>query len=365
MSAKRRILLYLGHPAHFHNLKIVARKLTEQGCLVLFVAREKDVLFRLLENSPVETVFLPSRKSNSKLGLIGNILQREWRMWKIIRRFKPDVMAGTDLVIAHIGRLTGTPSILINEDDLDQVPHFARLGVRFADLNLAPSVCRVRGYEKNTWVYNSYHELAYLHPDHFVPNPQNLAPYLDPERPFFILRFAQLTAHHDDGKTGITDELAAQLIDMLEPLGDVYITSERPLAKNFEKYRISFPPHLMHDALAAAQLYIGDSQTMAAEAAVLGTPSLRFNDFVGKLSYLEELEHKYQLTFGFTTNYPDQLLIKVVEVLETSDIQKIWEARRSEMLKDKENLAQIWTQLLLEYPRNKHIKGFSPAKPKR
>lgn len=29
---------------------------------------------------------------------------------------------------------------------------------------------------------------------------------------------------------------------------------------------------------------------MAAEATILGTPSIRFNDFVGKLGYLEELE---------------------------------------------------------------------------
>ncbi len=35
---------------------------------------------------------------------------------------------------------------------------------------------------------------------------------------------------------------------------------------------------------------------MIAEAAVLGTPSIRFNDFVGKLGYLEDLEHKYGLT---------------------------------------------------------------------
>lgn len=362
MSTNRRILLYLGHPAHYHNLKVVARNLTEQGCKVLFVAREKDVLFRLLENSSVETVFLPSRKSNSRIGLIGNVLQREWRMWKIVRRFKPDIMAGTDLVIAHIGRLTRIPSVLINEDDLDQVPLFARFGVRFADLNLAPSVCRVRGYEKNTWLYDSYHELAYLHPDHFASDPQKLTPYIDSDRPFFILRFAQLTAHHDAGKTGITDELAAKLIEILKPHGNVYITSERPLEKKFEKYRIGFPPHLMHDALAAAQLYIGDSQTMAAEAAVLGTPSLRFNDFVSKLSYLEELEHKYRLTYGIKTNCPDGLLHKVNELVTSQHTQKEWELRRNEMLRDKVNLADMWTQLLLEYPKNMQFEGFRPAK---
>jgi predicted glycosyltransferase len=50
-------------------------------------------------------------------------------------------------------------------------------------------------------------------------------------------------------------------------------------------------------------MYIGDSQTMTAEAAVLGTPAIRFNDFVGELSYLEELEYTFDLTYGIKTNF--------------------------------------------------------------
>ena len=58
----------------------------------------------------------------------------------------------------------------------------------------------------------------------------------------------------------------------------------------FEKYRIKINPLDMHHVMAFASLYIGDSQTMAAEAGVLGVPFVRFNDFVGRLSYLHELE---------------------------------------------------------------------------
>ena len=72
----------------------------------------------------------------------------------------------------------------------------------------------------------------------------------------------------------------------------------------------------MHHALYYADIYIGDSQTMTAEAAVLGTPALRFNDFVGKLSYLEELEHKYELTYGIKTSEPEKLYEKIREILK-------------------------------------------------
>ena len=57
----------------------------------------------------------------------------------------------------------------------------------------------------------------------------------------------------------------------------------------------------MHHIMAFAKMYIGDSQTMAAEAGVLGTPFVRFNDFVGRIGYLRELEDVYNLGYGVKT----------------------------------------------------------------
>ena len=116
--------------------------------------------------------------------------------------------------------------------------------------------------------------------------------------PFFIMRFASLNAHHDSGIKGINTEIAQRLIDILAPHGTIYITSERPLEPQFEQYRIRINPLDMHHVMAFASLYIGDSQTMAAEAGVLGVPFVRFNDFVGRIGYLRELEDVYQLGFG-------------------------------------------------------------------
>lgn len=47
-----------------------------------------------------------------------------------------------------------------------------------------------------------------------------------------------------------------------------------------------------------ASLYIGDSQTMSAEAGILGTPFVRFNDFVGRINYMAEMEDVYELGYG-------------------------------------------------------------------
>jgi anthranilate/para-aminobenzoate synthase component II len=69
----------------------------------------------------------------------------------------------------------------------------------------------------------------------------------------------------------------------------------------------------MHHVMAFASLYIGDSQTMAAEAGVLGIPFIRFNDFVGRISYLDELENKYELGYGIKTNEEEKLFTEVPE----------------------------------------------------
>jgi hypothetical protein len=87
---------------------------------------------------------------------------------------------------------------------------------------------------------------------------------------------------------------------------------------------------------------------MAAEAAVLGTPSIRFNDFVGKLGYLEELEHKYQLTVGISTDNPQALFDKVDELLENETIKKTFEKRKEIMLKNCVDAAQLWTNYFIK-----------------
>ena len=94
------------------------------------------------------------------------------------------------------------------------------------------------------------------------------------------MRFVSLTAHHDAGIKGINTSIAKKIIELLEPYGDIYITSERPLESDFEKYRLAINPLDIHHIMSFSNMLIGDSQTMAAEAGVLGVPYIRFNDFL-------------------------------------------------------------------------------------
>lgn len=338
-----KILVYLGHPAHFHLFRNTIRELAGKKIETCIVIKSKDVLERLLRDSGLAYTNISSHKGGS----VSGFFKRLAALAAIIRREKPALLAGSAAELAVLGKIFGIPSYIFFEDDFEAVKRFARIAGPTATKLVCPNCCSAWKWNHKKTGYNSYHELAYLHPNHFTPDAQKVKNIFSPARRNFILRFAQLTAYHDAGKSGITTETAQRLIDLLAPHGEVHITSERPLEPQFEKYRIQVAPPDVHHALYFADMYIGDSQTMTAEAAVLGTPALRFNDFVGELSYLEELEHKYSLTFGIRTGEPEKLLLKTRELLETPGLKAEWQQRREKMLGENLDFSRYMTELIL------------------
>jgi len=99
---------------------------------------------------------------------------------------------------------------------------------------------------------------------------------------------------------------------------------------------------------------------MTAEAAVLGIPSIRFNDFVGKLGYLEELEHKYKLTYGIKTSEPEKLFCTIDELLKIHDIKSEWQKRRMKMLSEKIDVTAFFVWFIENYPNSVKITKENP-----
>jgi len=351
-----KILFYLGHPAHYHLLKNIIHKLKQNGHAAHILIKNKDILEDLLKISNFEYLnILPEGRKDSKLGIAMGLVKRDWRIFQFCLKSKADLMIGTSAEITHVGKLLKIPSINLSEDDFDAVPLFSSLGYPWASSLLTPISCQTGKWENKTTHYEGFHELAYLHPNNFSPNTAKINEKIDLNNPFFLLRFAKLTAHHDKGKTGITTEIAQKIINLLRSHGNVYITSERELEPEFEPYRIQINPNDIHHALYYADIYIGDSQTMAAEAAVLGTPSLRFNDFIGKLGYLDELEHKYGLTHGIKTTEPKKLYGKIKELLNTPNLKQEWQKRRRKMLSEKIDVSSFMVWFIENYPESVKI----------
>lgn len=342
-----KFLFYLGHPAHYHNFKNVIKSLVQNHEVSLLV-RPKEVLLDLIDIEDVEVIQLKEKTGRGFLSLIYDVLYRNLTLLKLSVFNKYDLLIGTDLSIAQIGRLLRLRSVVVNEDDAEAVPLFAKFAYPYAYKILAPKGCSTGNYEYKTIRYNGYHELAYLHPELFSAKVEVLESLGLKPKSYVIMRFSALNAHHDSGVKGIDDELALRIINHFGENYQVIISSERKLSADLEPYRMTFAPSKMHDVLAHAKLFIGDSQTMAAESMVLGTPSIRCNDFVGRLSYLEELETKYKLGIGLLPRDANRILEKIDEIFSNDNMSEEWQNRRSQMLENKINVAVYWAQLFTD-----------------
>lgn len=324
-----KILIYLGHPAHYHTVSPLLSEWHEEGHEPILLARDKDVLLELLEGSPYRIIRFPSRKSRSWWSIFSSTMKREWKMYRLSLKERPAALIGTDVSIAHAGYWTGTTSILLNEDDTAVVPKLAHLGFRYADEVIAPYSCDITPYAKKKRGYQGVHELSYLHPDRFTPKTKRIeALFPEDGRPYALIRVSALNAHHDKGIEGMDEDLVRELLKRITPYAQAWISSEKALSKDLEKHRLKIPAADMHHALAFAKILVGDSQTMTAEAAVLGTPSLRFSDLAGDLGYLEELEKSYGLTFGFGTEEQKAMLEKLDELLVDAELRTKWKEKQ-------------------------------------
>ena len=358
----KKIGIYLAHPAHFHLFKnLIINLRRTYGVIVVY--NEKEVLEELINSSKFSDIahkVKTNKKINSKGALLLQFLLKIGGAFRLFYKLKPDIVIGTPILIPLIGCVLPYKSIIVNEDDFDVIKKTANFGYPFSNHILCPIVCRTTNFDNKSVKYQAYHELAYLHPNHYTPDKKIANKYVDLSSPYFIIRFAKLIAHHDAGIKGISDEVASKIIDLLSQFGRVYITAERELSPIFEPFRIKINPIDMHHVMAFAKIYIGDSQTMAAESGVLGIPFIRFNDFVGRISYLDELENKYHLGFGIKTSDEEKLLNTVKELLNMVNLKELYKERRQKMLSEKIDYAAFLTWFISNYPSSVDVMKKNP-----
>lgn len=359
----KNILVQLAHPAHFHFLKLTMDNLKRDGYNVYVLIKTKDILEELLKNSGLEYYnILPVPHRKSKFGLVLDMFIRDYKMAKFALKKNIDILVGSTAEIDHVAWLFRKVAINIGEDDVAVVPAFVKVAKPFVKTLLTPVSCNLGPLEKVGIHYQGCQKLSYLHPNYFTPDKNIVSKYFNPDQPYFLLRFALLKAYHDlDADAhGINTIIAQHLIEKLEPHGNVYITSERELEPQFEKYRIKINPIDMHHVMAYAQLYIGDSQTMAAESGILGVPFIRFNDFVGRIGYLRELEDDYHLGYGVKSNNVEKLYQTVDELLMMDNRKEIFQKRREKYLSDKIDVTAFYTWFIENYPESKRIMKENP-----
>ena len=329
------ILVDIGHPGHVHLLHGVAKELEQRGHQLFYSVREIPVAIRLMEHYGMTPYLNLGNKKDLLIGKAWTVLRQDANVLRFVRKHHIDLGLSCGMVLGHVSKLTRMKSFMLDDDDDSAEPLVVKYGHPNNDVVFTPR-CILRKTQHAVY-YDGTHELAYLHQNRFAPNPLVLANAgITEDERFFIMRFVALKGHHDVGQLGLTLEQKQQLVKTLRPHGRVIITSERAIEPEFEQYRLPVPPEEIHSLMAYSSMFVGDSQTMTSEAAVLGVPALKCNTFAGRLSVPNMLENKYGLCYAYTPDHFEEMLKHIQQLLarKPEKLKNEWQAKRQRMLAD-------------------------------
>lgn len=340
-SPGMRLLVEILHPAHVHVFRNAIGEWRERGDEVLVLSREKDVANELLDayGIPYESI---SRLGRTKLDLVREMIVRDVRMWRRAREFRPDVLVGVmGVTIAQVGRLIGRPTVVFYDTENATLTN----SVVYP---LAHSVCtpecyaaKVRGRRV---AYPGYHELAYLHPRRFTPDPDVVRQAgLEPGTPYFIVRFVSWQASHDVFDQGLSASLKRAVVTELSSHGRVLISCEGALPPDLEGYRLRAPAENIHHLIAFSRMLVGESATMAAEAAVLGVPAFYIADT--SRGYIDDLERRYGLVRKYARAQASSALVEIKRLLSRGSLSEEMAAARRRLLTERVDT----TSWMIEY----------------
>lgn len=348
-----KILIDIGHPAHVHLYRNFYREMKERGHSLYVTVKNLPSATRLLDLYGIPYTEIGAKGSTIVSKGLRQVLF-SLKLADIAGRLGIDLGFGSSISLAHASRLCRMKSVIFDDDDDQVQPLMTRYGYPFADLIVSPSSLINARASRKALFYPGYHELAYLHPSRFTPDPGVLNDAgVSPGEPFFIMRFNAFTAHHDRGVRGLSLAQKLELVKLLESHGRVFITTEAETEPELAKYRLSISPDKAHSLLSYATMFIGDSQTMTSEAAVLGVPALRCNTLAGSISYLREQEETYALTYAYKPTEFDRFRDKICSLLESRDLHEEWQRKRNLMLGEKIDVTAFMVWLAETYGMKK------------
>lgn len=338
-----RIVVDINHPGHVHMFKNFIWEMQKRGHEILITATHKDVAFKLLDNYGFDYINLGGYGKSLIKKLI-NLPIIDLKMYSKVKKFNPDVFVGVGSIrAAHVSFLLRKKCIIF--EDTEHSTEQIKLYLPFVTAVCTPS-CFKGDLGKKQIRYNGYHELAYLHPNYFKPNPEVLRELgLNDSDPYIVMRFVSWEASHDIGQHGIQNEI--KLVKELEKYGRVLITSEKKLNPILEKYKINVSPEKLHDLLYYSLLCIGDGGTTASECALLGTPSIYVSSLAGTMGNFCELEMEYGLLFSFKDQ--TKALNKAIEILQTPNVKSVWAQKKDQLLEDKIDVTSFILNLVSNY----------------
>lgn len=346
------ILFVTGHPAQVHNFRILKSELEKHGHTVFFLASDKDISKYLLDHYKIKYAVLP-KPHKTFLSKLWILTRNTAFTYRFIERNK------IDIVFSRVSPYASMACYLKRKThfaltDTETAGFYDKFFGKFVSVLFTAKSFK-RQLRADQLRYNGNIELFYLHPNRFKPiEDVTELLHIEPKDKYVIMRFVSWQAYHDKGLSGFSNENKLKAATEFSKYAKVFITSETQLPAELEPYRIKIPPEKMHDVLANAQFFFGESSTMASESAVLGTPAIYLNEnWFGST----DEEKEYGLLYSYRENQEDQLaaVTKGIELLKDDNLKSKMQIKRIEFLKDKIDVTGFMLWFIENYPESFEI----------
>lgn len=304
-----KVLIDIGHPAHVHYFRNLAKKISESGGSVLFTLREKEMTLALAKAYELQYISF-GRAKRSIAGKILAQLTITLKLLFVALKYKPDVLVNSTHYSAFVAWLIRKPHISIEDTfNMEQV----RLFIPFTSVVITGNYSHPA--LKKQIIVDAYQESLYLKSEYFRPDPEVIRSLgIEPGEVFSVVRYVSWTASHDIGLSGMSLSNKIKSVELFGSYGKVFITSEVDLPAGLEPYRLKLAAEKIHHLLYYASLVFSEGATMVSEAALLGTPSV----YLSKkgIYYSRDLSEKYGIIFHLEE---DEAIKKGCGILENAN----------------------------------------------
>jgi len=341
------VLISISHPAWAHQFHNIINLLQKRGHNVKVLVVKKDRNWEILDEYGIEYTVVGKSTGKGKLDKALILLTSTYKHLVEAIKFKTDVLIGRPSpMMAIVAFLIGKKNIAYCDTERSvESLFFSKL---FSYKILTPIFYR-KDLGKKQMRIETFKELFYLHPHYFKANPEDLKLVNMKEGDkFSFVRFVAWNASHDLGHKGFTNEQKMEIIKHLEKYGKVLVSSEEELPEEFSKYIIKVPHTKLHSIMSFAQLFVGDSLTMASECVVTGVHAIFASELTSGSS--DELENRYNLMYSLINRETmiEDTKKKIDELLKDPKIREKGQEKLKKLLNDKKDVNEWWVNYLEE-----------------
>jgi len=347
-----RIGIFINTPAQAHFYKNIIYELKRENHEICVIIRENYSTKKLVQELQIpynEYGHVP----NSLIGKILKFPSQIFRSKKILKKFNPDLITGFGLYDAIVAKLLKTPCFIFTDTEprISKIYSlYFKISMLLSDAVITPSFFKDNLGKKHIKI-DSFKELSYLNQNVFQPN-EDIFEKINLKKcdKFVILRLNDFNAVHDVGKQGFSIDNVNTLITKIEKYATVLIISERELPNELQEKIPNIENKDIHDLLYFSSLVVTDTQTIATESAILGTPAIRCNSFVGNNDHgnFIELEEKYDLIYNYRD--PKNAIDKSIELLKIENLDDVWKKKKEHLLRTKVNMLKYMVDFITNYP---------------